>query len=55
MVFDKVKILSPTVFFVYMNQLSARMLNDISVGCYIDNYNVHVCVNHEFYMYTDDF
>ena len=29
-----------------MNDLS-KMLNDIGIGCYVDN--VHVCVNHVFY------
>ena len=37
-------ILSPKLFSVYMDDLS-KMLNDSSVGCYVDN----VCVNHVFY------
>ena len=37
-------ILSPKLFFVYMDDLSSMLIRN-GVGCYIDN----VCVNHVFY------
>ena len=37
-------ILLPKLFSIYMDDL-LKMLNDNSIGCYVDN----VCVNHAFY------